>query len=406
MWEQAPNLRHLAAFLEVAERRNISQASEHIHLSQPAITQAIAKLELELGVELFERGPAGMEPTEPGKLYAARVKCALGYLQAGARETLRIAAKKKSGGFVNFDRLLTVAQLRALAAVSRTSNFSLAARETGISQPSLHRAARDLERLCGVMLFEKTKRGIELTEPAEALALHARLAFAELRQGSAETGEWSGLDPGSIVLGSLPLARTHVLPAALNALGREKPRVNVRVFTGPYDDLLYQLRHGEIDLILGALRFPLPIGDIVQTAYFSDPLAILARAGHPLTQKNAVTLEDLKEFPWVLPPEGAPARHYFEMAFGAVLRECPYGIAESSSSVLIRGLLLESDRLAIMSAHQLRHEVKRGEIAVLSIAMPESARQIGVTVRAGWRPTATQEAFLRHLRGACEMEEF
>ena len=74
--------------------------------------------------------------------------------------------------------------------------------------------------------------------------------------------------------------------------------------------------------------------------------------------------------------------------------------------MLIRGLLLESDRLAIMSAHQLRYEVKRGEIAVLSIAMPESARQIGVTVRAGWRPTATQEAFLRHLRGACEMEEF
>ncbi len=112
-----------------------------------------------------------------------------------------------------------------------------------------------------------------------ALALHARLAFAELRQASAEIGEWSGLDPGSIVLGCLPLARTHVLPAALSALGREKPRVNVRVFTGPYDDLLYQLRHGEIDLMLGALRIPLPIGDIVQTAYFSDPLAILARAG-------------------------------------------------------------------------------------------------------------------------------
>ncbi len=112
------------------------------------------------------------------------------------------------------------------------------------------------------------------------------------------------------------------------------------------------------------------------------------------------------EYPWVLPPEGAPARDYFEKAFGAIRRESQHGITESSSSVLIRGLLLESDRLAIMSAHQLRYEVQRGEIAVLPVPMPDSARPIGVTVRAGWRPTATQEAFLSHLREACRMDGF
>ncbi len=67
----------------------------------------------------------------------------------------------------------------------------------------------------------------------------------------------------------------------------------------------------------------------------------------------------------MLPPEGAPARAYFDKAFGDVRRESRFGIAESSSSVLIRGLLLESDRLAIMSAHQLGYEVRSGEIAVL-----------------------------------------
>jgi DNA-binding transcriptional LysR family regulator len=404
MREQVPNLRHLAAFLEVAQRKNISQASEHIHLSQPAITQAIAKLERDLGVELFERGPAGMEPTGPAKLYAGRVKRALAFLETGARETMRLAAKKRSGGFANFDRLLTVAQLRALSAVSKSGNFSLAARGMRISQPSLHRAARDLERLCGVKLFDKTKRGIELTEPAEALALNARLAFAELRQGTAEIGEWLGRDPGYVIIGCLPLARTHVLPAALGALVRERPRVNVRVFSGPYDDLLYQLRHGEIDLLLGALRIPSPIGDIVQTPYFTDPLAILARKGHPLTLKKDISPACLKDYGWVLPPVGAPAREYFDNAFGAMRRDSEHGITETSSSVVVRGLLLESDRLAVISAHQLRYEVLGGEIVVLPIPMPGSERPIGVTVREGWRPTATQEAFLAHLRAACEME--
>jgi DNA-binding transcriptional LysR family regulator len=199
------------------------------------------------------------------------------------------------------------------------------------------------------------------------------------------------------------LARTYVLPAALNALAREKSRIDVRVLTGPYDDLLYRLRHGEIDILVGALRDPVPIGDVVQTAYFHDPLAILARAGHPLAKKHPVTAADLMAFPWVLPPPGTPARAYFEKAFGAAWKEGRPGVTETSSMVLVRGLLMESDRLTMLSAHQMSHEIKLGQIAALPVALPGSARPIGVTVRAGWRPTKTYVAFLNHLRAASDI---
>jgi len=390
----------LAAFLEVAERQNISQAAGHIHLSQSAITQGIAKLERELGLTLFERSHDGMHPTEAGSLFSARVKCALQHLGIGVRETLRIGARKRSGGFSNLDRLITSAQLRALSAMSRTQNFSVAAREMGISQPSVHRAARDLERLCGIKLFEKTRKGIELTEPAQALALHADLAFAELRQAALELGEWLGRDAGQIVIGCLPLLRTHVLPSALNRLAWEKPRVNVNVLSAPYEDLLHQLRHGKIDLILGALRNPPPAGDVVQKAYFDAPLAILARVGHPLTKKNQVDCQDLKEFPWVLPPEGAQARIYFDKTFRSIIDGSVHGVTETGSTILVRGLIMESDRLTIMSVHQMLHEIERNEIAVLPIQLPDSARPIGVTVRASWRPTSTQKLFFDHLSAA------
>jgi DNA-binding transcriptional LysR family regulator len=402
MREKSHNLRHLYAFLEVAECRNISHAARHVHLSQPAITQAVAKLERGLNVTLFERSPSGMLLTEPGELYCRRVKCALGHLQTGALEALRIAGKKKSGGFSRFERLLTAAQLRALIAVSGSGSFSLAARAAGLSQPSVHRAARDLERLSGISLFEKTGKGIAPTEAAQTLVRHAQLAFAELRHGSAEIGEWLGLDSGEIALGCLPLARTSVLPTALNALAKQKSKIDVRVLTGPYDDLLHRLRHGEIDILVGALRDPAPIGDIIQTPYFYDPLAILGRAAHPLTKRNLITVEDLMGFPWVLPPEGTPARAYFEKFFGAAWKEGRPGVTETSSMVLVRGLLMGSDRLTILSAHQMSYEIRLGQIAALPVGMPGSARPIGVTVRAGWRPTATYVAFLNHFRAASE----
>jgi DNA-binding transcriptional LysR family regulator len=403
MWEKSSNLRHLQAFIEVARCGNISRAAQQVHLSQPAITQAIAKLERELNAALFERSPNGMLLTEPGGLFRRRVQCALSHLQTGASEALRIGGKKRRGGFSHFERLLTAAQLRALIAVSGSGSFSLAARTAGLSQPSVHRAARDLERLSGVPLFEKTGKGIALTEAAQVLVRHSRLAFAELRHGSAEIKEWLGLDCGEIVIGCLPLARTYVLPKALNALAKEKPGIDVRVLTGPYDDLLYRLRHGEIDILVGALRDPAPFGDIVQTAYFHDPLAILARAGHPLTKTDLVTAEDVWAFPWILPPEGTPARAFFEKAFGAARKERPPGVTETSSMVLVRGLLMESDRLTILSAHQMRHEIELGQIVALPVDMLGSARPIGVTVRAGWRPTATYVAFLNHLRAASDI---
>ncbi len=67
-----PNLRHLRAFREVARQRSISQASGTIFLSPPAITQAIAKLEKQVGSMGFERRSDGMYTTEAGVLFLAR----------------------------------------------------------------------------------------------------------------------------------------------------------------------------------------------------------------------------------------------------------------------------------------------------------------------------------------------
>ena len=117
------------------------------------MTQAIAKLEEDLSVPLFERRRDGMFVTEIGAQFLERVERALDHLQAGAREAARTGSRQKGRGFSDFDRLLTAAQLRALVAVSEANNFSMAARSIGISQPSIHRAARNLERLSGLKLF-------------------------------------------------------------------------------------------------------------------------------------------------------------------------------------------------------------------------------------------------------------
>ena len=394
-----PNLRHLRAVCMVAETRSVSRAAERIHLSQPAITQAIDKLEARLGAPLFEHGPEGMAATSAGKLFCARAATALDFLRAGARDIARAAGRGRTAP--ELDRLFTVAQLRALIAVSAAGNFSMAARNIGLSQPSVHRAAKELERLAGLSMFEAATYGIELTRPAQFLAQQARLAFVEIEHGFAEVAEMTGGDSGRLVVGAMPLARSHVLPEAIDRLMNERPNVHVRVIDGPYRDMLHGLRNGEIDMLIGALRDPAPIDDIEQIALFDDRLAIVARVGHPLFARQKIAEADLMAYPWVVSPPGAPTRDYFESMFPPAARDKLPGLIETSSLIVVRGALLRSDRLTLISQHQIVTEQSLGLLAPLPVPTPGSARRIGLTIRRGWRPTATHELLMDKLRDAC-----
>ena len=406
MWTDVPNLRHLRAFVLVAEMGGVTRAASRIHLSQPAITQALAKLEERFATKLLEFGPEGMALTTAGTLLRDRVERALALVETGAREALRGEARRSGGGFANFEQLLTVAQLRALAAMATTRNFSLAARELGLSQPSVHRAARDLERLTGMTLFVTTRQGVDLTPAAEVLARHAALAHAELQQGFAEVSDSLGRDPGLIVVGAMPFGRTKLLPEALNHLSRERPLARVRVISAPYDGLLGRLRYGVIDVLLGALRDPLPIDDVVQEPLLDDPLAIVARAGHPLVSKGEVTYDDLLAYPWAVPGDETPTRAVFHQMFPpAAEAKMPGGMLETSSLVLLRGVLAGSDRLTLLSARQALYEIDQGLLAVVPYPVSLGSRRIGLTTRRGWRPTPTQAILIDHLRSARSIYE-
>ncbi len=394
------NLRHLRAFREVARHKSISVAATKVHLSQPAITQAIANLESRLGVRVFYRRGNGMFLTEPGELFLNRVTRALVTIRDGARLATKTRVPRSAKGFAEFDQLVTFAQLRSLLAVAEAGNFSLAARLIDISQPSLHRTARDLERLSGLAMFNKTGQGISLTPAATVLTQHVGLAFSELDQGLEEIENWLGADTGRIVIGTMPLARTLVLPQAINALLKKRPEVDVSVIDGPYGDLLHGLRHGKMDLLIGALRDPLPIDDIVQEELFRDTLAVVCRTGHPLADKSDLKLDELTAYPWIVPRADTPTRAYFDNLVADASVGGPPHVVEASSLVLIRGLLLDSDRLTIMSAHQMSHEEEYGLLKRLSFDMSETSREIGITLRKNWHPTATQSHFLELLRDA------
>jgi LysR family transcriptional regulator, regulator for genes of the gallate degradation pathway len=396
-----PNLRHLVLFDEVVRRGSVSATARAAHLSQPAVTQAVSHIETVLGARLMQRSYSGVVLTGAGRAAAARIERALQML----REALP-AARTRSANGVAEDVLsgITSTQLNALIGVVEAGAFARAARRAGRARAAVQRAARQLEKSLGTELFEVTSFGVRPTREAEKLALRTRLAFAEVAQGQAEVAAAEGTGSGSTTIGAMPLARSVLVARAVLEFAQTRPEHGISILDGPYESMLGALRRGGADVLVGALRDPVPSEDVVQEHLFEDPLAIVVGAGHPLADGAAPTLAALARYPWIAPRRDSPLRRHFDALIARLERPRPVAPIECNSLVAARSMLIASDRVMLLSEHQIHHELETGQLVALPHPFGRVTRSIGLTVRRDWRPTEVQgqlvDGLRRHARAA------
>jgi len=390
-----PNIRHMRVFLETARSGSVSIAAARCHLSQPAATQAIKQLETTFGTALLIRRRKQAALTTCGALFAQRAANAMRHINEGAS-----AARRETGtkARASFETSVTAAQLRSLIAIANAGSFTVAAKALDLSQPTVHRTARSLEAIAGTPFFIARSSGVRLTPAAEIFVRGAKLAQSEIQQSYEEISRELGRESGSFVLGSLPLARTTIVPKAIHAMVSTFDGFQIRVVEGRYTELIRSLREGDIDCLIGALRDPAPADDIAQEPLFEDALAIVAHPTHPLAKKCNLRLEDTLCYPWIAPPKDTPAGQYlFETLRIEDQPETPVR-AVSSSMAVLRGVLAQGPYISIVSRHQIKIDEKLGVICKLDVPLHGDLRAIGLTYRNDWKPTQTQSLFIDYLR--------
>jgi DNA-binding transcriptional LysR family regulator len=381
-------------FDQVVRRGSVSAAARVAHLSQPAVTQAVRHIEAALGARLLDRSYSGLQLTDAGRASAPRIERALQML----REALVVARTRATGsGYADALQGITSTQLVALIAVVEEGAFARAARRAGRARAAVHRAARQLERALGTKLFEVTSFGVRPTREAEKLAVRSRLAFAEIAQARAEIAAASGTGSGATVIGAMPLARSVLVARAVLEFAQLRPEHAISILDGPYESMLGALRRGAADVLVGALRDPLPYGDIAQEHLFDDPLAIVVGAQHLLAQGGDLTLTTLSRYPWIAPRRDSPLRRHFDALVEKLAPPLAAPI-ECSSLVAARSILLASDRVMLSSEHQIHHELATGQLVALPHPLGDVTRSIGLTVRRDWHPTQVQAQLVEGLR--------
>ena len=384
------SFRQLRLFESVGRLASVRRGSEECNLSQPAVTQAIGKLEQQLSELLFERRASGSYLTEAGKVFHIRIQ-RLFALMEEALIDLGITGGANSAAAVS--NRISRSQVRSLIAIIEHGSFPKAAEAVGLTQASLQRAARDLEGNLRKAIYHRTAAGVMVTPDGVDFGRKLKLATQEVEWGIRELRATRGTQLSQIIIGALPFGGSMLLATVLDEFVKNHPAADVKIVTEGATEMLKRLRSGDVDMVIGIMQ-DTTADDLSNESLSRTPYQIVGKRDHPLADKSNLTLADLALFDWVVGTEGSSRRSCYDELFADVKK--PKAPIATSSLPIIRHLLTSSDKLTMMTNYELVYESS----ALVSIPFEEikPSPSIGVTTRAGWLLTQLHKDFIDMLR--------
>ncbi len=250
-----------------------------------------------------------------------------------------------------------------------------------ISQPAMSKSIKALEKTLGVRLLERGRFGVSLTPFGQALMEHGRIIEAEMRNAVGEIQSMRGAQRGHVMVGCGPTEATRLLPLALKVLAEENPNVHVTVLYGLNEALMPWVKQGEVDFALSSVPARSADAELVHDYLSTERATVVARADHPLSKHKLVTPGMLVKYPWVLPRHRELERLAFDDYFVSHDLEPPVAQVETTSTVLMKSMVMQSDALTFIPEELIYWEARAGQLKALEATDNQWERRVGITRR-------------------------
>ena len=296
---------------------------------------------------------------------------------------------------------MDVLKLRHLAVIIKCGSFAEGAQVLGISQPALSKSVRSLEQELGVTLLERGRFGAVPTEFGLALARHVDAIDAEMRTARDTVAALKAAKTGHVRIGCGPSEATRLLPMALHRLGLRAPGVRVTVLYGLNEALIPMVRHGEVDFSLSSISTQTVDPDLKRIPLHEDSAAVIARPMHPLfAQRKPLHAAQLLDQKWVLARHQELERRALDDLFHQAALQPPEASIETTSAVLMKTVVMQSDFLTFLPRELIFWEERAGQLRALKLIAPSWRRVVGITLRARAASSPSALAMIDELKRA------
>lgn len=209
-------------------------------------------------------------------------------------------------------------QLRGFMTVVRVGNFTRAAEELHLAQPSLSRQIHALEQDLGAQLLTRDRGGSAPTAAGEALLPLARRMLADADSVRRELDELVGLRRGRVRLGATPTLCISLVAEVLSAFHAAHPGIELHLAEHGSRQLLDQLNAGELDLALITTSDATTAERFAVSPLLVEELVVISSAASPqLASGRSVTLTEVARLPQIVFSSTYDLRAATDAAFDA-----------------------------------------------------------------------------------------
>ena len=204
--------------------------------------------------------------------------------------------------------------LRTFITTAELESFSLAAEQLYLTQPAISKRIAALEEELGAKLFDRIGRHVSLTEAGRTLLQRARIILQEVEDSRRLISNLSGTVSGRLSIGTSHHIGLHRLPPVLRRYSADYPEVELDLHFMDSEAACRAVLAGGLELGIVTLP-PDPLAGLHSESIWHDPLAIVVGLDHPLAKQTRLALEQLADYPAILPAQGTYTRELLEQAF-------------------------------------------------------------------------------------------
>lgn len=186
---------------------------------------------------------------------------------------------------------MTITQLHYVLAVAEHQNFTKAAQKVFVTQPTLSMQIQKLEDELDVLIFDRSKKPIELTETGRKIVQQARNIVNESDRIQDIVDQQKGFVGGLFRLGVIPTIMPTLLPMFLNAFIKKYPKVKLKIEELHTEAIIEKLQDGHLDAAIAAT--PLELPNIKEQPLYYEPFVGYIPAEHRLNSKKKLQVSDL-----------------------------------------------------------------------------------------------------------------
>jgi DNA-binding transcriptional LysR family regulator len=276
-------------------------------------------------------------------------------------------------------RRLKLRDLYILIAVVQAKSMGRAAAKLSMTQPAISNAIADLERCVGHRLLDRSRRGVEPTAYGSALAKRGLSVFEELKEGVREIEFLANPTAGEIRIGVAPPLAVGFIPAIIERLARDYPRLVFHVTEAEPEVVHQLLRERGIEIGIARMLGRQAEQGMQADVLFDNSHVVVASTKNSWARRRTkIALADLVDEPWVMPPEGSLAHSVIEFAFRQAGLEMPRATVSTHSLGVRKGMAATGRFLAMIPRGALQFSPHDPSIVSLPVDIPVARYQAAI----------------------------